>query len=419
MRFNSDIETLLSLSQNISWLKKVGVFLQFPSLLPPKFVRPDQWWDGKWQSQNALRSLKDFLEYFPQMSQETRQVFSQSQGVFRIQTTPYYARMAQLDPSRTIEKIFLPQTLEFLEGVQAQEDPLGELRHSPVPRVVHRYPDRCLLLATDLCSVYCRYCTRKHFTASGQASVRAKELEVALQYIESHCEIKEVILSGGDVFTSSDDRILSLVERVRGISHVEIIRMGTRIPVVNPMRITRSLVERLKVFHPIFIMTHFNHPVEVTKEAEEALALLVNHGFPVMNQMVLLNGINNHEALVYALSRRLLSCRVKPYYMFQCDPSMGTDHLRTSIEDSEAIHRALWGRASGLSVPKLSLDIPSGGGKIGLTPNFEVSRDESGRTYRGWDGVIEKYENPRQVHKPFVDAKYREEWERMVGPSNC
>lgn len=350
------------------------------------------------------------------MSENEKNVFAKGSELFNIRTTPYYASLAgsensdELDP---IRRILMPTLQEISPGLQSMKDPLGEKKNSPAPRIIHRYPDRVLFLVTDICSVYCRYCTRKHFTGQEQAFIKNSEYELALDYIRSHPGIREVILSGGDPLTLSNKHIDKVLADLRAIEHVEIIRVGTRMPVVCPMRVDQELVDILKKHKPVFLMTHFNHPRELTLEAKQALDLFVDNGIPVMNQMVLLNGVNNHPAIVQALSRRLLFLRVKPYYMFQCDPSEGTDHLRTSIEDSESIQRELWGVMSGLALPQLSVDIPNGGGKVGYTPIYEVLRTAQKRIFKGWDGVVAEYKNPPEenILKPVDAHLYSKEWE--------
>jgi lysine 2,3-aminomutase len=302
-------------------------------------------------------------------------------------------------------------------GGQHLLDPLGEKINNPAPRIVHRYPDRVLFLVTDICSVYCRYCTRKHFTGGDQAFIKSEEFEAAISYIKSKKGIREVILSGGDPLTLSDHQLEKVLSRIRDIEHIEIIRIGTRMPVVCPMRITDSLVKMIQKYHPVYLMTHFNHPLELSLEAAAALTNIVNHGIPTFNQMVLLRGVNNHPAIIQALSRRLLYLRVKPYYMFQCDPSEGTDHLRTSIDESMKIQKELWGNLSGLAMPNLSLDIPNGGGKVSLVPNFEIDQGEGYRRYKGWDGVNAEYCEPRiaieNAMQPADVDKYVDEWEEL------
>ncbi|MCB0356186.1 MAG: KamA family radical SAM protein [Bdellovibrionales bacterium] len=354
---------------------------------------------------HALKTQNDFANYFSLTSDELS-AFARPQ--FKIQVTPYYASLADKTQSQDpLRKIIVPTAREVGTFTQQMLDPLGENQNRPHPRIIHRYPDRLLFLVTDICSVYCRYCTRKHFTAKDQAFVSNSEYTEALTYIKQNPQVKEVILSGGDPFTLSDEKILKVVADLQQIEHVDLIRIGTRMPVVAPMRITEELVQALKKYHPVYIMVHFNHPREITAHAAEALTRLVDNGFPVFNQMVLLNGVNNHPAIVKALSRRLLKLRVKPYYMFQCDPSEGTDHLRTTIANSLEIQKKLWGHLSGLAMPNLSLDIPGGGGKVGLVPNFAIKQQFNEHHFRGWDGIEGKYIDPPEATMQ-VPSDYQE-----------
>lgn len=359
---------------------------------------------------NALKSKEDFQKFFD-LSASEELAFEQSKGIFRIQTSPYYASLAdQQNAQDPIRQMFMPHTMELSQQGQQMKDPLGEERHSVNERLIHRYPDRVLFLVTDMCSVYCRYCTRKRFTGQLKSFVKSDPYQEALQYIKNHSEIREVILSGGDPLTLSTPRLEKVLQDLREIDHVEIIRIGTRMPVVCPMRVDEELLLTLKKYHPIFIMTHFNHPQEISLEAAVALSSLVDHGFPVLNQMVLLNGVNNHEIIVQALSRRLLSLRVKPYYMFHCDPSPGTEHFQTSIHNSLKIQKALWGHLSGLAMPNLSLDIPGGGGKVGFVPDFELERAKDFSRFQGWDGYEALYRNPDpSAHREPDFKKYKAE----------
>jgi lysine 2,3-aminomutase len=387
------------------------------SFLPapkPSQVDPSQWQSWTWQLQQSMKTRHDFEKFFSLTETEV-QAFREGSEIFNIRTTPYYASLSRADEFDPIRRILMPSSLELNMGQQALLDPLGEKKNNPVPRIIHRYSDRVLFLVTDICSVYCRYCTRKHFTGQDQAMIKASEYEIALDYIRSHSGIREVILSGGDPLTLSDAQLERVLTDLRQIEHIEIIRIGTRMPVVCPMRITPALAGIIRKAAPVFVMTHFNHPRELTLEAQLALENLVDHGIPVMNQMVLLNGVNNHPAIIQALSRRLLYLRVKPYYMFQCDPSEGTDHLRTSIEESMEIQRELWGHLSGLAMPTLSLDIPDGGGKVSLVPDFEISRSSESRSYQGWDGVQAEYKNPPpdQRIQPLDTGEYLSEWESL------
>jgi lysine 2,3-aminomutase len=380
----------------------------------PASVPSEAWNSWTWQLQNSLKKKSDFERLFS-LSANEKQAFDEGSEIFNIRTTPYYASLARDGEMDPIRRILMPSALELTPGQQQMLDPLGERKNNPVPRIIHRYSDRVLFLVTDICTVYCRYCTRKHFTGQDQAFIKADQYEQALRYIQTHPGIREVILSGGDPLTLSDQQLERVLSDLRDIDHVEIIRVGTRMPVVCPMRVTPELGKMLRKYAPVFLMTHFNHPREVTAEARLALENLVDNGVPVMNQMVLLNGVNNDPAIVQALSRRLLYLRVKPYYMFQCDPSEGTDHLRTTIEDSMEIQRELWGHLSGLAVPNLSLDIPDGGGKVPLVPEFEMWRTPTARKYQGWDGIQAEYKNPLKatIIKPSDAGEYQAEWQQL------
>lgn len=393
--------------------------LHFKRAPKPDPIAASDWSRWTWQLQKSLKTQADFAEVFD-LSTEEREAFRDGAEMFNIRTTPYYASLAGAHPADPIRRILMPNTLELATPTQAMLDPLGERRNNPAPRIIHRYPDRALFLITDICSVYCRYCTRKHFTGQEQAFIKQDEYTEALNYIKTHTGIREVILSGGDPLTVSDAQLDRTLFDLRKIDHVEIIRVGTRMPVVCPMRVSEDLVKILKKHKPVFLMSHFNHPRELTEEAATAVEMFVDNGIPVMNQMVLLNGVNNHPAIVQALSRRLLFLRAKPYYMFQCDPSRGTDHLRTSIEDSLEIQKELWGNLSGLAMPNLSVDIPDGGGKTYYVPNFETSMSSEKRSYRGWDGVEADYVNPPadRIVKPLDFEVYQEEWESLKRAKN-
>ncbi len=387
--------------------------LEFKPAPRPESIAPESWNSWSWQLRKSLKNQTEFSGYF-RLTEQEQKAFTQGSEVFNIRTTPYYASLAGADPMDPIRRILMPTLAELTPGLQSMKDPLGELANNPVPRIIHRYPDRVLFLVTDICSVYCRYCTRKHFTGEEKAFIKNDEYSLALKYIETHPGVREVILSGGDPLTISDDQLFRVLHDLRKIEHVEVIRIGTRMPVVCPMRVSADLAKEIRKYKPVVLMTHFNHPRELTLEAAQAIEDFVDHGVPVFNQMVLLNGVNNHAAIVQALSRRLLFLRAKPYYMFQCDPSEGTDHLRTSLEDSEQIQRELWGTLSGLAMPHLSVDIPQGGGKTALVPDFEKRRILNSRLYQGWDGVEAWYHGPEdhQILKPQGMEPYITEWEQ-------
>jgi lysine 2,3-aminomutase len=387
---------------------------EFKPAPKPASISDQEWFSWTWQLQKSLKTQSDFSRWFT-LSSEENQAFSEGEELFNIRTTPYYASLVRPGENDPLRRILMPTASELSRGLQSMLDPLGELKNNPVPRVIHRYPDRALFLVTDICSVYCRYCTRKHFTGQEQAFIKESDYQRALEYFRTHTGLREVILSGGDPLTLGDAQLERVLRDLRTIEHIEIIRVGTRMPVVCPMRVSESTVKMMRKYAPVFLMTHFNHPREVTLEAKTALELFVDNGIPVMNQMVLLNGVNNSPAIVQALSRRLLYLRVKPYYMFQCDPSEGTDHLRTSIEESMRIQRELWGNLSGLAMPNLSMDIPDGGGKAALVPEFETSREEGVRHYKGWDGVEAEYRNPPPEQRilPADAGDYQAEWDLL------
>ncbi len=373
----------------------------FKAVGRPANIPYKQWNDWKWQ----LRHVK--------------KAFTQSQ-LFMAGASPYYLRLIEQNP--ILKPIVQPTNREKAPALQQMEDPLGEEKHSPLPRLIHRYPDRVLLLTTDQCAVYCRYCTRKRFTGKQKSFIPLQEREKALSYIKRNKGIREVILSGGDPLSLSDKLLDQLLQSLRAIRHIEILRIASRMPVACPMRLTNSLIKVLKKYQPVFLMSHFNHPLELSFEAKTALTRMVDSGILIFNQTVLLNKINNHPAIIQALMRRLIYLRVKPYYMFQCDPSEGSDGFRTSISNSLKIQKELWGRFSGLALPPLSVDIPGGGGKVGLTPDFISQKGDKEWRFKGWDGLESAYINPPMgdfednFKQPALKA-YKKEWEIIKNQS--
>lgn len=397
-------------------MKKI---FDFKKIEPWPGVSFQDWSDWRWQFRMSLKTQEQFSERFSLTAEEIKG-FSGNDKVFRVQSTPYYSNLIQLQQtSDPVRKMVLPRGEELVSGYQQMFDPLGENKqvNRPCRRLIHRYSDRALFLLTDLCSVYCRYCTRKHFTASDQVLASKDDLSEAVEYLKKNPGIKEVIFSGGDPLTVSNGKLEEAIQKIYEVPGVELIRIGTRMPVVCPMRIDDGLISIFKKYKPIYLMTHFNHPVEITEDAAVALEKLVDNGIPVYNQMVLLNGVNNHEAVIYALSRRLLYLRVKPYYMFQADPSLGTDHLRTSIDDSLNIQKRMWGHTSGLAMPNYIVDIPDGGGKAAMVPNFQVEHKGNNRKFKGWDSVESEYISPKEVEvlKPDNIDLYLQEWNSVTG----
>ncbi|MCW9048886.1 MAG: KamA family radical SAM protein [Deltaproteobacteria bacterium] len=287
---------------------------------------------------------------------------------YPMRINPYYLSLIQQvgDP---IWKQAVPDAMELQDQV-CHVDPLNEENQSPVPNLVHRYPDRVLFMISSTCAMYCRFCTRKRKVGCAEMAISEESISAGIAYIREHAEIRDVILSGGDPLLLSDEKLDSIISRLRAISHLEIIRIGTRIPVVLPQRITTSLVRILKRYHPLYINTHFNHPAEITEQSAKACARLANAGIPLGNQTVLMRGVNDDPLVMGRLMQRLLAIRVRPYYIYQADQVQGTDHFRTSVEEGLEIIRALRGYTSGMAVPTYVIDAPGGGGKIPLLPDY-------------------------------------------------
>ena len=287
---------------------------------------------------------------------------------YPMRVTPYYLGLIQ-EVGDPIWKQAVPDTLEINDSI-CIDDPLEEENQSPVPNLVHRYPDRVLFLVSSECAMYCRFCTRKRKVGGEDMRITSETISAGIDYIRQHPEIRDVIVSGGDPFLLSDEKLDSILGRLRAIPHVEIIRIGTRVPVVLPMRITSTLVRVLRKYHPLFLNTHFNHPDEITEQSTKACARLADAGIPLGNQSVLMRGINDDPQVMKRLMQKLLAIRVRPYYIYQADMVQGTDHFRTSVEEGLEVIRALRGHTSGMAVPAFVIDAPGGGGKIPLLPDY-------------------------------------------------
>jgi lysine 2,3-aminomutase len=308
---------------------------------------------------------------------------------------PYYLGLVdKTDPRCPIRRQVVPHALESQMVAGDLADPLGEEAHQPAPELVQRYPDRALLLVTDRCAVYCRFCTRSRLVGRGGGARALDRLRPALAYLRKHPEIRDVIVSGGDPLCLSTARLEAIVSALREIESVETIRLATRVPVVLPQRITHELLSALKPHHPLWVMTHFNHPKELTPLARRACRRLADAGFPVMNHSVLLRGINDDPDLLSALFRGLVRERVRPYYLLQADPVRGSAHLRTPLETGIGIMEALQGRLSGIALPKLIVDTPGGMGKVPVGPEWVVAREPGVTRLRTWRGVQVDYLDP-------------------------
>lgn len=361
------------------------------ALVSPSALVPSEWQTQMRDSVRTVEALARVLELTPEELDGARR--AESEGL-PLAITPYYLSLCdRRDPSCPIRRQCVPRIEESREVVGDLADPLGEVAHEVAPHLVQRYPDRVLLLATDRCSVYCRFCTRSRIVGDGGGPVSLDKLEPAFAYLASHPEIRDVIVSGGDPLAMATDRIVRLVERLRRIDSLDTIRLATRVPVTLPMRITSELLAALRAHHPIWVMTHFNHPKELTTESIAACNRLADAGFPVMNQSVLLAGVNDDASVLEALFRGLVRARVRPYYLLQADPVRGTGHLRTPLATGLAIMERLQGRLTGIALPKLICDTPGGKGKVPLVPDYVVSREEGATTLRTF----------RDEHVTYID----------------
>jgi lysine 2,3-aminomutase len=330
------------------------------------------------------------------LSDDERAGLAASSKLFRVGITPYYASL--MDPvhaSCPVRLQAIPRVLEADIRDEELRDPLGEDSHNPAPSVVHKYPDRVLFLVVDRCGIYCRHCNRRRLVGGDEPPTTA-ELEAGLEYIAKTTRIRDVLLSGGDPLLLSTRRLGYLLGRLRAIKHIETIRIGTRLPVVCPMRIDDELTSMLRQHHPLFINTHFNHIKELTPEARKGCERLVDAGIPVGNQTVLLRGVNSSVKSLRALMRGLLRSRVKPYYLFQGDTVIGTDHLRTPVETAMELYKGLRGWMNGMAVPMLVLDAPGGGGKVPIIPNYIESLDEQRVMVTNYRGLSIEYPQPRE-----------------------
>lgn len=350
-----------------------------------------------WQAQlrEALRSVDGLAAHFELTPSERRGAQLAAEQGLPIQITPYYLSLCDPhDPSCPIRRQVVPQASEAREVLGDMIDPLGEVAHEMTDGLIQRYPDRVLLLVSDQCAIYCRFCTRSRMVGAGQGPLRSEAREAAIDFIARTPAVRDVILSGGDPLTLSTERLRSLIARLRAIEHVDTIRIATRVPVSLPMRITDELLSALRPYHPLWVMTHFNHPKELTPEAIGACERLADAGFPVMNQTVLLAGINDRADVLESLFRGLVRARVRPYYLLQMDPVRGTSHLRTPLERGIGIMEKLQGRLSGIALPKLIVDTPGGMGKVPVGPDYIVARHEGRTRLRTHRGVEVDYWDP-------------------------
>ncbi len=366
----------------------------------------DEWNDWRWQNRNRVRTLAD-LERMIELSPDELAAIKRHTGALPLGIVPYYASLLDpKDPMQGLRRTVVPVLGEFDTSRGENEDPLGEDSHSPVPGLVHRYPDRVLLLVTNFCSVYCRYCTRARMVGSvGERAVRKTDIEVALDYIEQNTVIRDVLISGGDPLSLDDDRLEYILRRLRKMPHVEFLRIGSKQPVVQPMRITPALTRILKRYHPLWMSLHFTHPDELTPEVAEACARLADAGIPLGSQTVLLKDVNDNVETMTKLVHGLLRNRVKPYYLYQCDPISGSAHFRTPVSKGVEIIRGLRGHTTGYAVPTFVVDAPNGGGKIPIAPDYVAGYEGDDLLLRSYDGGTYRYpDSGRQLPTLKEDA---------------
>lgn len=354
------------------------------------------WNDWKWQVRNRIRRI-DMVEKMMILTDDERSAVIKRTGNLPIAITPYYFSLLSPDnPDQPLRKTHIPVGSEFIKTPGEDADPLGEDHDTAAPGLVHRYPDRVLFLTTGFCSTYCRYCTRSRMVGetNGEYSFSTSNWEKAAQYIEAHPQIRDCLLSGGDPLSIGDDKLDWLLSRLRSIKHLEFIRIGTKIPVVMPQRITKALCKILKKYHPLWMSIHFTHPDELTPETEEACNRLADAGIPLGSQSVLLKNINDDAAVLKRLFQGLLKIRVKPYYLYQCDPVSGSSHFRTPVEKGLEIIRQLRGHTTGYAVPQFVVDAPGGGGKIPVLPDYIIGRDGDDLLLTNFEGGIYRYPDP-------------------------
>ncbi len=358
-------------------------------------VTDAQWDDWRWQARHRIRTPEQFAHML-QLSPTEHAALLEGGTMLPVGVTPYYMSLISPDnPQQPLRKTVVPTTAEFTRMPGEADDPLGEDGHSPVPGLVHRYPDRVLLLPLDFCSTYCRYCTRSRVVGHGEIVPNEARLDAIFDYLERATTVRDVLISGGDPLALSDERLDAILSRLRSIPHIEFVRIGTKMPAVLPQRITPQLCEVLRRYHPLWMSLHFVHPDECTPESAEACGRLADAGIPLGSQTVLLRGVNDNVDTMKQLVHRLLMMRVRPYYLYQCDPISGSSHFRTPVSKGLEIIAGLRGFTTGYAVPTYVIDAPGGGGKIPLQPDNVVGRDGDDLLLRNFEGRTFRYPDPQ------------------------
>jgi len=354
-----------------------------------KDVPLEDWEDWHWQIKNRV-TTEEQLSQIVDLTPQEREGIKRSKGRLSLAITPYWLTLIDpYDSNCPVRRQVIPLDLEFKISPHDLFDPCGEDKDSPVPGLVHRYPDRVLLLVTELCASYCRHCTRRRIV--GEEMNQNFDLDLALDYIRSNRKIRDILISGGDPLMFEDEKLEEILKKIRSISHIEFLRIGTRIPVNLPQRITQRLINTLKKYSPIWISIHFNHPREITKRCKIACDMLADNGFVLGSQTVLLKGINDRPYIMKKLMHELLKIRVRPYYIYQCDLVRGTSHLRTPVSVGINILEKLRGHTTGYAVPAYVIDAPGGGGKIPVGPNYLISQGKGKYVLRNYKGKIYTY----------------------------
>ena len=360
-------------------------------------ISPEQWNDASWQLKNRITSLSQLEEHLHLTDDERNGVLLSGTKLALAITPHFFNLIDRDDPDCPIRRQVIPRVEETWTDDYEMSDPCGEDSHMPVPGLVHRYPDRVLFLVTDRCASYCRYCTRSRVVSGVGEQHLETQWEAAFRYLERTPQVRDVLLSGGDPLLFSDERLDKILSRLRSIPHIQFVRIGSRIPIFLPQRITPDLCAMLRKHHPLFISIHSNHPKELTTEVRDALGRLADAGVPMGNQSVLLRGVNDSVEVQKDLVHKLLMCRVRPYYLYQCDLINGSSHLRTSVAEGVEVIEGLRGHTTGYAVPQFVIDGPGGGGKIPINPNYLIEKTPDRVTLRNFEGNVFEYPDPSPI----------------------
>jgi lysine 2,3-aminomutase len=373
-----------------------------------KGISEKEWNDWRWQLRHRVTKLEQLQEILQLIPEEIEGI-KQSKGRLALAVTPYFVSL--MDPSNPncpVRRQAVPRVEECHLSKNDMVDPCGEDKNSPVSGLVHRYPDRVLLLVTDQCATYCRYCTRRRLVGSNERAITQVNFEEILKYLKTHKKVRDVLLSGGDPLLLENERLEEILSRLRMIPHIELLRIGTRVPVTLPQRITAGLVRMLKKYHPLMISIHFTHPKEITDAVRRACNELADAGIPLGSQTVLLKGINDKPYVMKKLVHELLKIRVRPYYIYQCDLATGTEHFRTSVATGIQIIEKLRGHTTGYAIPTYVIDAPGGGGKIPIEPDYVISKGKGKLVLRNYEGQVFEYPEPNIIEFKKVKSNGEE-----------